>query len=53
MIANSLRDRAKLAELGRNAVTRMETWSPRENVETTVMAIEQAVQLQPRNVDHQ
>jgi len=53
ILENTLGERAKLAELGRNAITRMETWSPRENVETAVMAIEQAVQLRPRNVDRQ
>jgi glycosyltransferase involved in cell wall biosynthesis len=53
ILADMLGERAKLAELSRNAVARMETWSPRENVETTVMAIEQAVQLRPRNVDRQ
>jgi hypothetical protein len=47
-----LGERAKFAELSRNAVARMGTWSPRENVETTVMAIKQAVELRPRNVDN-
>jgi glycosyltransferase involved in cell wall biosynthesis len=42
ILRDSLVDRAKLAELSRSAVMRMETWSPRENVETTVMAIERA-----------
>ncbi len=53
ILADMLSERAKLAELSRNAVTRMETWSPRENVETTVMAIERAALLRPRNVDRQ
>jgi glycosyltransferase involved in cell wall biosynthesis len=53
ILAGTLRERAKLAELSRNAVTRMVTWSPRENLETAVMAIEQAVQLQSGNLDHQ
>lgn len=42
VLANTLGDRARLAELSRRAVERMETWSPRENVETTVLAIELA-----------
>jgi glycosyltransferase involved in cell wall biosynthesis len=51
ILADTLGDGAELAELSRNAVTRMETWSPRENVETAVMAMEQAIQLRPRNAD--
>jgi glycosyltransferase involved in cell wall biosynthesis len=42
IVANSLRDRAKLAELSHRAVKRMETWSARENVEGLVMAVERA-----------
>jgi glycosyltransferase involved in cell wall biosynthesis len=53
ILVDMLGERAKLAELSRNAVTRMETWSPRENVEATVMAIERAAQLRPRNVGRQ
>jgi glycosyltransferase involved in cell wall biosynthesis len=53
ILEDILDERAKLGELSRNAITRMVTWSPRENLETAVMAIEQAVQLQPGNLDHQ
>jgi glycosyltransferase involved in cell wall biosynthesis len=53
ILANALGERGKLVELSRNAVKRMETWTPRENVETAVMAIERAVQLRPRNVERQ
>jgi glycosyltransferase involved in cell wall biosynthesis len=49
ILANALGDRVKLAELSRNAVMRMETWSPRENIEGTTMAVEQAVRQRPRN----
>ena len=53
ILANALGERGKLVELSRNAVKRMETWTPRENVETTVMAIERAAILRPRSVDRQ
>jgi glycosyltransferase involved in cell wall biosynthesis len=53
ILADTLGDRAALAELSRKAVLRMETWSPRENVETTEMAVERAVQLRSRNVGRQ
>lgn len=42
ILSNALADRNKLNELGRAAVTRMETWSPRENVDGTVRALKQA-----------
>jgi glycosyltransferase involved in cell wall biosynthesis len=51
ILANALGNRAELSELSRNAVTRMETWSPRENVEGAVMALQLAARLKPRNVD--
>jgi len=51
ILANALGNRAKLAELSRSAVTRMETWSPRENVDGAVMALERAVRLKQRTVD--
>ena len=35
--------RERLAELGRNAVERMKSWSPRENAEATAAAIERAL----------
>jgi glycosyltransferase involved in cell wall biosynthesis len=50
ILANALSNRAKLAELSRRALARMETWSPRENVDGAVMALEQAVRMKPRNV---
>jgi glycosyltransferase involved in cell wall biosynthesis len=42
ILSVALKDRDKLYELGRAAERRMETWSPRENVEGTVWAVEQA-----------
>ena len=42
ILGTALRDRAKLAELSRAAVLRMETWSPRENVDGLVLAVERA-----------
>jgi glycosyltransferase involved in cell wall biosynthesis len=51
ILADTLGNGSELAELSRNAVTRMETWSPRENVESAVMAMGQAIQLRPRNAD--
>ena len=42
ILATTLRDRAKLSELARAAVVRMETWSPREHVDAMVMAVERA-----------
>lgn len=37
-----LQDPAKLAELSRAAVSRMETWSPRDHVDALVLAVERA-----------
>ena len=42
ILASALRDRARLAELSRAAVARMETWSPREHVDALVLAAERA-----------
>ena len=42
ILASALRDRARLAELSRAAVARMETWSPREHVDALVQAAERA-----------
>lgn len=42
ILADVLSDRARLAELSRNAVERMETWSPREHVDALLMAAEKA-----------
>jgi glycosyltransferase involved in cell wall biosynthesis len=50
ILANALGDRAKLSELSRGAVARMETWSSRENIDGTVMSVHRAVQLRPRSV---
>jgi len=42
VLSNALTDRNRLSELGRAAVMRMENWSPRENVNGTVEAVERA-----------
>ena len=42
ILATALGDRAKLAELSRAAVLRMGTWSPRNNVDSMVLAVERA-----------
>jgi glycosyltransferase involved in cell wall biosynthesis len=42
ILTTALRDRARLAELSRAAVVRMETWSPREHVDALVLAAERA-----------
>ena len=42
ILKSALQDRAKLAELSRAAIERMETWSPRENIEATALAVERA-----------
>jgi len=42
ILKSTLKDRVKLAELSRAAMKRMETWSPRENIEATVLAVERA-----------
>lgn len=42
ILSVALRDRDKLKELSRAAVTRMETWSPREHLEGTARAVKQA-----------
>ena len=43
VLRNVLADRARLAEISAAARQRMETWSPRENLEAMVDAIERAV----------
>lgn len=45
ILSVALADRTKLSELGRAATVRMETWSPRENVEATVRAVQRAIQF--------
>jgi glycosyltransferase involved in cell wall biosynthesis len=42
ILGNVLRDRARLGELSRSAVERMETWSPREHVDALVLAAQRA-----------
>ena len=42
ILTNVLDDRCKLTELSRAAIMRMQTWSPRENVDATVLAVERA-----------
>ncbi len=44
-----LHDCARVKEMGAAARRRMETWSPRENAEATVCAIEKAIALKSRN----
>jgi glycosyltransferase involved in cell wall biosynthesis len=39
LLKKALADRRKLCEMGHAARSRMETWSPRENVQATVIAI--------------
>jgi glycosyltransferase involved in cell wall biosynthesis len=43
VLRQALEDRAKLAEIARAARTRMETWSPQENIEATLEAAWRAV----------
>ncbi|HEX4001819.1 MAG TPA: glycosyltransferase [Candidatus Acidoferrales bacterium] len=45
ILANVLRDRATLVELSRAAMTRMETWSPREHVDALLSAAQKAKAL--------
>lgn len=45
ILSLALADRTRLIELRRIAVARMETWSPRENLEATVEAVERAIQF--------
>jgi glycosyltransferase involved in cell wall biosynthesis len=42
ILANALGERAKLAELSRNAITRMEAWSPQMNLDGLAMAVKRA-----------
>lgn len=42
VLLNALKDRIRLKELSRAAVTRMETWTPRENVDGIALAVERA-----------
>jgi glycosyltransferase involved in cell wall biosynthesis len=42
ILSNALANPERLKHLGRAAMERMETWSPRENVDATVLAVEQA-----------
>ncbi|MDX2097119.1 MAG: glycosyltransferase [Leptolyngbyaceae cyanobacterium bins.59] len=45
ILGGILTDRPKLEQMGRIAQQRMETWSPQDNVESLVQAIDQAVHL--------
>jgi glycosyltransferase involved in cell wall biosynthesis len=49
ILSVALADRANLGELGRAATARMETWSPRENVEATIEAVERAIRSARKN----
>jgi glycosyltransferase involved in cell wall biosynthesis len=42
ILANALGERGKLVELSRNAVKRMETWTPQMNLDGLAMAVERA-----------
>jgi len=42
VLSTTLADRDRLNDLSRAALARMETWSPRENVDGTALAVEQA-----------
>jgi glycosyltransferase involved in cell wall biosynthesis len=43
VLGQALVDRAKLSEIGRMARARMETWSPRENIDATLDAVTRGV----------
>ena len=43
ILQQALVDRGRLSEFGRAARTRMESWSPRENIEATVQAISRGI----------
>lgn len=45
VLSNALSNPERLKQLGSAALARMETWSPRENVEATVQAIERGIRL--------
>ena len=49
ILGTVLRDRSQLAKLSRAAVLRMETWSPRENVDALVLAVERARAYRKKN----
>lgn len=49
LLREVLPDRERLKRMGEAARKRMETWSPRENVEAFVRAVEKAVALRSRN----
>jgi glycosyltransferase involved in cell wall biosynthesis len=49
ILSNVLRDPDQLKRLSAAARRRMEKWSPRENVEAQIQAIEQALRLRPRS----
>jgi glycosyltransferase involved in cell wall biosynthesis len=49
LLREALESPERLKRVGEAARERMATWSPPENLEATVLAIERALQLQPRN----
>jgi glycosyltransferase involved in cell wall biosynthesis len=53
LLREVLQSPAGLKRIGETARERMASWSPRQNREALVVALERAVQLKPRNVDHQ
>jgi glycosyltransferase involved in cell wall biosynthesis len=51
LLREALESPERLKRVGEAARERMATWSPPENLEATVLAIERALRLQPRNAD--
>jgi glycosyltransferase involved in cell wall biosynthesis len=51
LLQEALRSPDRLKRVGTAARERMTNWSPRENLEGLVAALQRAVQLQPRNVN--
>jgi glycosyltransferase involved in cell wall biosynthesis len=52
ILRQALADRAQLSEFGRAARVRMETWSPRENIEATLDAVSRGVSRLGRRPVH-
>jgi glycosyltransferase involved in cell wall biosynthesis len=52
LLQRALASRAKVSELGRAARVRMETWSPRENIEATLDAVSRGVSRLGRRPAH-
>jgi glycosyltransferase involved in cell wall biosynthesis len=53
LLQQALQSPERLKCLGESARERMRSWSPAQNLEGFVMALERAVQLQPRNAGRQ